>query len=562
MKVETFIEKFEQIADAPNAISKMRELILQLAVRGRLVEQIASEGNADQLFSDITQARRDKSRNKPNGAKNCDSNIEPKQWHKIPTSWRWVLLGDLGDIVGGGTPRSDNPAFFADKGIPWLTPADLNGYKEKRIIRGRRFITQQGLENSSAQLLPEGTVLLSSRAPIGYVAIAGTPLATNQGFKSCIPYIAETNEYLYYFLMSAAARIDREAPGTTFREVSGKIVNQIPVPLPPLGEQKRIVAKVDELMVLCDRLESQQNERSMHHTALARAAVARFADAPTPANIESLFYSSYTITPDDIRKTIRTLAVQGKLVPQNLPDEPADQLIRRISIDREKIAQVQGLRLPKNVSDVNPDTVPHDIPDSWQWERIGRLAVLIDYGTSHKADSDYRNVPVYRMGNIVGGKLVEENMKYVDPTIDDLPGLYLKTNDILFNRTNSYELVGKSAVFRGASDTCTFASYLIRIRLPAANLDPSFFNLAMNAPYFRQSQIEPEITQQCGQANFNGTKLALTLVPVPPLDEQHRIVEKVDQLMALVDQLETQLESSVTVAAKLMDAAVAELVME
>jgi type I restriction enzyme S subunit len=166
------------------------------------------------------------------------------------------------------------------------------------------------------------------------------------------------------------------------------------------------------------------------------------------------------------------------------------------------------------------------------------------------------------MGNIVDGRLIDENLKYVDAAIVDLPGLYLKPGDILFNRTNSYELVGKAAIFNGDANTATFASYLIRIRLPVTHIVPEFVNLAMNAPYFRQTQIEPEITQQCGQANFNGTKLASTIIPVPPLAEQRRIVAKVDKLMVFVDTLEAQLAAYNATASSLMNAMVAELTAE
>lgn len=217
------------------------------------------------------------------------------------------------------------------------------------------------------------------------------------------------------------------------------------------------------------------------------------------------------------------------------------------------------VRPPKNVPPLRAEDYPHDIPESWQWSRIGQLALVIDYGTSQKANGDSSKVPVYRMGNIVGGRLVDENLKFVDASIDDLPGLYLKTEDILFNRTNSYELVGKVGIFKGRDDTATFASYLIRIRLPSTILFSPYYSMAMNAPYFRQTQIEPEVVQQCGQANFNGTKLAATIVPVPPLAQQRRIVAKVDQLMALVDQLESQLAASRAMAEKLTEAVVAEL---
>lgn len=139
------------------------------------------------------------------------------------------------------------------------------------------------------------------------------------------------------------------------------------------------------------------------------------------------------------------------------------------------------------------------------------------------------------------------NLKYVDSSIVELPKLYLKENDLLFNRTNSYELVGKTGIFRGESDKYTFASYLIRIRvLDLAN--PHYVNFAMNSPFFRTTQIEPEITQQCGQANFNGTKLVNSLIPLPPLAEQRRIISKGDQLMALCDGLEARLKKAKTKA--------------
>ncbi len=145
------------------------------------------------------------------------------------------------------------------------------------------------------------------------------------------------------------------------------------------------------------------------------------------------------------------------------------------------------------------------------------------------------------MGNIINGQLINTKLKYIDSNIDDLPRLYLQKNDILFNRTNSYELVGKTAIYQGSDNVATFASYLIRIKPADKYIFPLYINMAMNAPYFRKTQIEPEITQQCGQANFNGTKLSATLIPLPPLPEQHRIVAKVDRLMALCDQLEAQL---------------------
>ena len=161
------------------------------------------------------------------------------------------------------------------------------------------------------------------------------------------------------------------------------------------------------------------------------------------------------------------------------------------------------------------------------------------------------------MGNIVDGQLIDEGFKYIAPDIDELPYLFLKPNDILFNRTNSYELVGKSARYTGSANQATFASYLIRIRLFDALLNPTFISQAMNAPYFRSTQIEPEIVQQCGQANFNGTKLSLCLIPLPPLPEQHRIVARIEQLMALCDTVDQKINDATDKQTELLRAVMA-----
>src|SRR3546814_720160 len=155
--------------------------------------------------------------------------------------------------MGGGTPSAADAENFVEPGdgIPWLTPADLGGYTELYISRVARDLSEKGSRSSSASIMPAGTVLFTSRAPIGYVAISAKPISTNQGFKSIVPYIPECSRFIALAMKAFAPEIDAKAPGTTFKEVSGKIVAAVPFPLPPLPEQHRIVAKVDELMALC-----------------------------------------------------------------------------------------------------------------------------------------------------------------------------------------------------------------------------------------------------------------------------------------------------------------------
>jgi len=170
-----------------------------------------------------------------------DTSVSPPDapW-AIPDHWRWSKLGDVATIVGGGTPSTDRADYFGGD-IPWITPADLSKYTQKTISRGSRNITQAGLEKSGARLLPAETVLFSSRAPIGYVAIAANPVATNQGFKSFILREELRPDFVYYYLQQARDLARSLASGTTFLEISGKKAAQIPIPVAPLEEQQRIV---------------------------------------------------------------------------------------------------------------------------------------------------------------------------------------------------------------------------------------------------------------------------------------------------------------------------------
>ncbi|HON82399.1 MAG TPA: restriction endonuclease subunit S [Methanoregulaceae archaeon] len=325
------IEQFPLLATSPNGITNLRELILQLAVRGKLGTQDASDEPARVLFDKIKSinqqlVKQDRIRNERPLKEISDSDVP----YKIPESWIWTRLGNIGQIVGGGTPRTSNSDYYVKDGIPWLTPADLYRLKERFVKRGRRDISEIGLSESSAQLLPKGTVLFSSRAPIGYVAIASNSLATNQGFKSCIPFIMEMSEYIYYFLKAAAIEIDAKASGTTFKEISGQEMKQILIPLPPLAEQQRIVQKVDCLMALCDTLEFQQRKehesRVLHGTA-ALTVLLKAKDSEElekiwkhlTGNFDGLFDCLENIL--TLRQTILQLAVRGQLAEQNIDDE-------------------------------------------------------------------------------------------------------------------------------------------------------------------------------------------------------------------------------------------------
>lgn len=192
-----------------------------------------------------------------------------------PTHWEVKKLKDIGKISSGGTPSTSNDNNFGGN-IAWITPADLTGYKDKFISKGKRNLSEEGLKNSSAKILPKGTILFSSRAPIGYVAIAQNEISTNQGFKNLTPNESVISEYVYYYLLGSKNLAEQSASGTTFKEISATAFSNLPIPLPPLSEQNLIVAEIDRRFAIVDKTlnlidKSIQNAKNLKQSILKKA---------------------------------------------------------------------------------------------------------------------------------------------------------------------------------------------------------------------------------------------------------------------------------------------------
>jgi type I restriction enzyme, S subunit len=355
--------------------------------------------------------------------------------------------------------------------------------------------------------------------------------------------------------------VEAKMRGQAYPAINDADFAVLPIPLPPLAEQHRIVAKVDELMGLCDRLQSAQQNResqrdrlvaaSLHH--LNQSADGEFGDR---ARFYFNHLSRLTVRSEhikELRQTILNLAVCGKLVPQDPSDETVLALLEKIQLEKKELITKGRIRKEKSLLPLNKNDIPFIIPSSWEWVKIGNASLFTEYGTSQQSAHSEFGVPVLKMGDIQSGRIILGDQKKVSETIADLPTLYLEKFDLLYNRTNSAELVGKTGIYLGKDNEYTFASYLIRIRCSINLSNPFYFNLAMNAPFFRATQITPHLKQQCGQANVNGTILKNMVIPLPPLAEQHRIVAKVDELMALCDRLETQLTTTQTTSRQLLE---------
>lgn len=257
----------------------MRASILQAAVQGSMTEREPTDEPASVLLERIREERRELVKQKkaraPKGGDSVITRYEDGTvWEQrgkgaaveitdevpfdIPEGWEWTRLNQIGEIVGGGTPKTSESAFWASDndpdGIPWITPADMRGMGGLMVSRGARNITKAGLEGSSAQLMPAGTVLMSSRAPIGYLGVAINPVSTNQGFKSVVCVDMDMNLWVVTAIDALMNGIKERASGTTFKEISGTEFGLTLIPIPPLAEQQRIVAKLDELLPKTEKL--------------------------------------------------------------------------------------------------------------------------------------------------------------------------------------------------------------------------------------------------------------------------------------------------------------------
>ena len=258
-------------------ISMTKSKILDLAIRGQLVPQDPNDEPASVLLERIRAEKEELikagkiKRDKKESVifKGEDNSYYEKIGDKIrcidaeipfdlPELWTFARLKHIGGIVGGGTPKT-NIGKYWDGNIPWLTPADLSGYDSMYISTGSRTITDFGLKSSSAQMLPANSILYSSRAPIGYTAIATIPVCTNQGFKSVVPYDFSMSPYLYYCLRARTDNIIQRATGTTFKEISGSEMAETIIPIPPLNEQSKIIEKVTQLQEVISLIEKSLN---------------------------------------------------------------------------------------------------------------------------------------------------------------------------------------------------------------------------------------------------------------------------------------------------------------
>ncbi len=337
-------------------------------------------------------------------------------------------------------------------------------------------------------MLPKGSVLFSSRAPIGYVVINNEELCTNQGFKSIVPYMIEMNEYIYYFLKHNTKNIEDMASGTTFKEISGKGMSEIVIPVPPLEEQKRIVDKIDVLFKLIDKLDNNKQDLSK--------------------NISNT------------RNKVLQLAIKGKLVPQNESDEPTRELLEKIKEDKNQLIKDKLIKKEKSLPDISDDEKLFDLPNGWEWCRLSEVSNYIKAGGDKPKDFSTVKNEEYKIPVIANGKTNTGIMGYTK----------IATENNMCITVSGRGTIGYSCIRK--EPFCPIVRLIVIC--PNSSIDISYLH------YVLQYLIEQGVGTSIQQLTVPMIKPKV--IPLPPLEEQKRIVAKVDAIMNYLDDLERNIK--------------------
>ncbi|MBF0142914.1 MAG: restriction endonuclease subunit S [Magnetococcales bacterium] len=543
MTPKTFLENFGHMAGTPGAVKRLRELILQLAVQGKLVPQDPNDEPASELLKKIMEEKARLVREGKIRVPKPLPPIKPEEVpFEVPEGWEWVLLGNMGELINGDRSKNyPNRNEYVDSGVPWINTGHID--PDGSLNMGRmNFITWEKFDSLRSGKIYPGDLVYCLRGTIGKTAMVD-PLKEGAIASSLMiirPYRPYVQRFLYQYLTSSLGRsqIFRFDNGSAQPNLSANSVRSYFFPLPPFEEQRRIVERVDQLMALCDRLEERETEVSTTHQALTRSALHALTTADGPHTFQTAWcrirdhFDPLFITPESVkalRQTILQLAVQGKLVPQDPSDEPASVLLKKIAVEKARLVREGKIRKSEPLPPIKPEEVPFEVPKGWELVRYETLFYLISPGKNKVKTSiinDTGAVPV-----------IDQGQTFISGYIDDpdlaisIPGPVIVFGDHTCNiKYVDFDFVA------GADG--------IKILRPLS-LDERFFYMLT-----RSISIE---NRGYGR---HYSRLLSNLATIPPLAEQRRIVSRVDQLMALCDRLEGQLRQAQTEGAQLMEAAV------
>ncbi len=555
MQTDLLFDQFDALLTTPDDVAHLEAAILQLAVRGKLVPQDPNDEPTTKLLKRIRAEKerliREGQIHKPKPLPPIEADEIP---YELPESWAWVRLGEATNY---GTSDKVKASDIVDD--TWVF--DLQDIEKvtSRLLARVKFSERRS--KSSKTVFHKGDVLYGKLRPyldkvlvVDADGVCSSEIIPMRGYLDIDPY------YLRYALKRPdfIAYVNSKTYGVKMPRLGTPDARMALLPLPPIAEQKRIVAKVDAMLAQTRALAAQLEQADAALIPAAQAAFQSLLDAQdTTAQNEAWqriadHFDTLTSDPrtiDALKQTVLQLAVQGKLVPQDPDDEPASVLIERIETEKARLVQEGNIRKTKRLPPIEADEIRYELPERWQWCRLAEVSLAIHYGYTASADFSLRDFRLLRITDIQNNTVDWPSVPGCAIDKDKASKYLLSDGDILIARTGG--TIGKSYLAQDLSLKSVFASYLIRI-IPSQEVDARYLKLFLESPLYWE-----QLTQRSkgtGQPNVNATSLSQLALPLPSLAEQKRIVAKVETLLALCDALAAEVAAAEEVRARLLQA--------
>ena len=479
--------------NTPQLADSLRAAVLQATIKGELTER-SSENARDLLLriqneKQTLQAKGSLKKTKASAPVTAD-----EVPFDIPENWVWVRLGDvILQNIGGGTPSKQEPSYW-NGDIPWASVKDLNCDVLTKTIDS---ITAEGLENSSSNLIPKGTLIICTRMGLGKIALAEIDVAINQDLRAIFLPECLNKHYFYHFYRT----LKMEGKGATVKGITVEELHNTPFPLPPLSEQQAIAEKLTRLLAEIDRLKAE--EQSL-------------------ASLQKAY-------PQTLRASVLAAAVRGDLNERS--QEHARDLLLRIQNEKQALQAKGSLKKTKAPAPVTADEVPFEIPENWVWVRLGEIGIWGSGATPNRSNPDF-----YRDGDINWLKTGDLNDGYIEKTSEKITALAVEKSSVTLQPVGAVLIamygatIGKLGILNIPATTNQACCACVPFK---GVLNTYLFYFLL---YNRKNFIQ--MGAGGAQPNISKEKIVSTLIPLPPLSEQQAIVEKLSALLAEIDALE------------------------
>ena len=477
---------------------QLKASILQYAIQGKLVEQRPEEGTGEELYQRIqTEKQRLIKEGKTKKEKPFTTISDDEFLFDIPDTWKWVRLGDVFNLIMGQSPDGKSVSENSD-GME---------FHQGKVYFGEDYIQKSPQTTTAPTKLAEpNSVLLCVRAPVGIVNITDRELCIGRGLCDVIPLAGMNERFTLYLLRCFKDIFIKKATGTTFVAITGETVKNQVVPLPPLAEQDRIVAKIEELLPYVDRYAAAYEKLEQFN--------AKF--------------------PEDMKKSILQYAIQGKLVEQRPEEGTGEELYQQIQTEKQRLIKEGKIKKEKPLPEIAEDEKPFDIPESWKSVRLGNIVSV--YGgkripVGRKLSSEDTGYIYIRVSDMKDGYVSIDNLQYVPQDIYPLISRYIiNKEDVFITVAGTIGRVGKIPPELDGANLTENAD-----RLVFSNLDQDWLIKCLQSPLI-QSQIA-DATTKVGQPKLAIIRIQNIIIPLPPLAEQKRIVAKLEEILPLCERL-------------------------